>query len=354
MKKKVFVGLSGGVDSSVAALLLKNKGYDVTGVFMKNWSGEDYGVEDLCPWKEDLRSAREAAEHMGIPLKVYNFEKEYRELVVKDFFEQYRIGNTPNPDVLCNKFIKFDKFLNKALEEGADYIATGHYAKTSKGSLFKAKDRKKDQTYFLHQLTQQQLSSSLFPLGEITKSDVRRIAKKNGLPNALKPDSQGICFIGEIDIVDFLKKELKEKTGDIVDEDTKDIVGQHKGVWFYTLGQRKGIGVGGSSEPYFVSGKDVETNTLFVVKSRKNPKLWKNTVTVEDFHYINRAPKANNLTGTIRYRAEDKRGKLRFNKDNSVIFEFEKEQWAPALGQSLVLYEGARCVGGGVITAIKA
>ncbi|HVX92635.1 MAG TPA: tRNA 2-thiouridine(34) synthase MnmA, partial [Candidatus Dojkabacteria bacterium] len=258
MKKKVFVGLSGGVDSAVCALLLKNQGYEVTGVFLKNWSGDDYGVADQCPWEEDLASARGVAEFLNMPLKVYNFEKEYRDLVVKDFFYQYSIGNTPNPDVLCNKFIKFDQFLKKALSEGADYIATGHYAKTENGRLYKAKDSNKDQTYFLYQLNEDQLSHSLFPLADLTKPEVREIAKENNLPNAVRKDSQGICFIGKIDIVDFLKNELKEKKGDIVDIDTKEIVGEHIGVWFYTIGQRKGIKVGGLDEPYYVCSKDVQ------------------------------------------------------------------------------------------------
>lgn len=353
MKKKVFVGLSGGVDSTVSALLLKQAGFEVTGVFMKNWSGEDYGIEDLCPWREDLKSAQEVADYLDIPLKVYNFEKEYRELVIKDFFEQYGLGNTPNPDVLCNKFIKFDKFMQRALEEGADFIATGHYARTENGRLFKAKDTLKDQTYFLHQLTSEQLSKSLFPLGDYLKTQVREIASKEGLPNAQKPDSQGICFIGEIDIVDFLKNELKEKEGKIMDADTNKEVGVHKGVWFYTLGQRKGIGIGGSSEPYFVSSKDVKNNILFAVKGKNNPKLWSNEVSVENLHFIDKKDLSKNLSGTVRYRGRDMHGKLLLNQANFYTFIFEKKQWAPAPGQSLVIYEGDMCLGGGIITQVK-
>jgi tRNA-specific 2-thiouridylase len=353
MKKKVSVGLSGGVDSAVAAHLLIEQGYAVTGVFMKNWSGEDYGVADLCPWREDLKSATAVAEHLGIPLKVYNFEKEYRELVVKDFFKQYALGNTPNPDVLCNKFIKFDKFLSKAITEGADYIATGHYAATAGGSLFQAKDTSKDQTYFLHQLNSDQLSRTLFPLGEYMKSEVRKIAQQKGLPNAQRPDSQGICFIGEVDIVNFLRNELKEMKGDIVDLDSGSTVGEHKGVWFYTLGQRKGIGVGGSGEPYFVADKDVEKNILYVVKGRTNKELWSNTVSVKDLHLIDSLDLPKQIEAAIRYRSKASQVKLLGKNASTTTFQFAKKQWAPSPGQSLVLYSNGRCLGGGVISGVK-
>ncbi|MBI2356868.1 tRNA 2-thiouridine(34) synthase MnmA [Candidatus Dojkabacteria bacterium] len=351
MSKKVFVGLSGGVDSAVASLLLLKQGYDVTGVFMKNWSGEDYGITDQCPWKEDLEAAREVAKYLSIELKVYNFEKEYRELVVKDFFYQYSIGNTPNPDILCNKFIKFDKFLEKAIEEGADYIATGHYAHTDGKSLFNAKDANKDQTYFLHQLTEAQLSHALFPLEELNKSEVREIAKKEGLPNYARKDSQGICFIGKVDIQEFLKQELKEKTGNIIDVDSNKVVGKHIGVWFYTIGQRQGLNVGGLKSPYFVSSKDVENNILYVAQGKKNPKLWTFKYEVGELHLINNDDNLVGIEGVIRYRGTRSKVEATTNGTSTTV-TFEKPQWGGAVGQSIVLYKDRKCLGGGAITKI--
>ncbi len=211
MQKKVYVAISGGVDSAVSAKLLQEQGYKVTGVFMKNWSSQDYGIENSCPWEKDLEDTVKICEVLGIKHKSYNFEKEYRENVLSNFFEEYARGNTPNPDVLCNKHIKFDSFLKKSIEQGADYIATGHYSKTKNGKLFKAKDSNKDQTYFLHQLSKEQLEKSLFPLGDLTKNEVRKLAKKFKLPVAEKKDSQGLCFIGEINVREFIQSKLKEK-----------------------------------------------------------------------------------------------------------------------------------------------
>jgi tRNA-specific 2-thiouridylase len=211
MKKKVFVGLSGGVDSAVSALLLKQEGYDVTGVFMKNWSGEDYGVADLCPWEEDLSSAREVAKHLDIPLLVYNFEKDYESAVIEDFFTQYALGNTPNPDVLCNKYIKFSKFLDRAMLEGADMIATGHYSSIENSRLYRAVDKNKDQAYFLHQLNRFQLSKSIFPIGKLLKSEVRQIAIENGLPNANRKDSQEFVLLVKLILLIFSKTELRKR-----------------------------------------------------------------------------------------------------------------------------------------------
>ncbi len=352
MKKKVFVGISGGVDSSVAAALLLEQGYEVTGVFMKNWSGEDYGLQDLCPWEEDLEMAQKVCKSLGIELKVYNFEREYRKLVLDDFFKQYELGNTPNPDILCNKAIKFDKFLQRALSEGADYIATGHYAKTENGHLYRAKDSDKDQTYFLHQLTKEQLGKSLFPLGGLTKSEVREIAKDLNMPNAKRKDSQGICFIGQIDLVDFLKHELKQKEGNVIDEDNGEIVGKHIGVWFYTVGQRRGVGIGGSSQPYFVSGKNVKENLLFVVKGKSNPKLWQKNIELENLHLIDpQFSPTNDIEGIIRHRGESVPiSKIQY-VENAVKLAFDRELWAPAAGQSVAVYDkkNGMCYGGGVI-----
>lgn len=351
MKKKVFIGISGGVDSAVAAYLLAKDGYDVTGVFMKNWSGEDYGTQDICPWKEDLESAKAVANHLGVELKVYNFEKEYREAVVKDFFYQYSIGNTPNPDVLCNKYIKFSKFLDKAISEGADFIATGHYTNKKGGNLYRAFDKNKDQTYFLNQLSKYQIEKSLFPLGNLLKSDVRDIANSIKLPNANRKDSQGICFIGKIDIVDFLKNELKEKRGDIVDLESNKVVGKHNGVWFYTIGQRHGLGIGGSDIPYFVQSKDVNNNILFVVKGLHNPKLYSKRIVLSDFNQLSMI-KSKDLTCQIRHRGSLYRCNIDYIDNGYCFLSLIDKAWACAKGQSVVIYDNDLCIGGGTIREI--
>ncbi len=353
MKNKVFVAISGGVDSAVSAKILQEKGYEVTGVFMKNWSDESYGINGECPWEKDLEDTIKICKTLGINHKTYNFEKEYREHILENFFEEYKKGNTPNPDILCNKYIKFDSFLKKALGQGADYIATGHYSNTKNGKLFKAKDRNKDQTYFLHKLTKQQLEKSIFPLGNLTKEEVRKLAKKYLLPVAEKKDSQGLCFVGKINVQEFIKNTLKEKRGEIIDFDQNKVVGEHNGIWFYTIGQRHGIRVGGTKEPYFVVKKDTKENILYVVQGRNHPELHKKTLEIAKLHSINPKYKfkKTNLTATIRYRSQDTPVKLEFENDKA-IFKFEKAQWAPALGQSLVLFDKNECLGGGVITAI--
>ncbi len=351
MNKKVFIGLSGGVDSAVAASILIDQGYNVTGVFLKNWSGEDYGLTSKCPWEEDLESARAVADFLGIELKVYNFEREYRELVIEDFFKQYALGNTPNPDVLCNKFIKFDLFLKRALDEGADYIATGHYAGTDQKHLFKAKDSNKDQTYFLHQLTEYQLSHTIFPLGNLTKPEVRELAKKQGLPNFARKDSQGICFVGKVDIQEFLQQKLKPKEGKIVDLETGKEVGKHNGVWFYTIGQRQGLGIGGQAKPYFVAKKDVKANILYAVQGKENQLLTSDTYIVKDLHVINNSIEFSDLAGTIRYRGRQVPVTIT-KKGEGYEIKFADKQWAAAVGQSIVVYSGTICIGGGVITEI--
>ena len=354
MRKKVFVAISGGVDSAISAKLLQEEGYDVTGVFMKNWSDENHGIKHECPWQKDLEDTIKICETLGITHKTYNFEIEYRKYILENFFEEYKKGNTPNPDVLCNKYIKFDSFLRKALEQGADYIATGHYSKTKNGRLFKAKDKNKDQTYFLHRLTKQQLEKSIFPLGNLTKEEVRKLAKKYQLPVAEKKDSQGLCFIGKIDVQEFIKNTLKEKEGEIIDLDQNKVVGKHNGIWFYTIGQRHGIRVGGTKDHYFVAKKDTEKNVLYVVQGRNHPELYKKTLEVAVLHLINSKYefKKTDFTATIRYRSQDTPVKLEF-ENNKAIFEFEKPQWAPALGQSLVFFDKNECLGGGFITAIR-
>lgn len=356
---KVFVGLSGGVDSAVSAALLKEQGYDVTGVFMKNWSGDDFGIQSDCPWEEDQKSAEEVANHLGIPFRSYNFEKEYRVKVVDYFFSEYAKGRTPNPDVMCNKEIKFELFLNRALADGADMIATGHYARVRESKeqitknreqefqLLKGLDSNKDQTYFLYNLTQKQLTHVLFPIGHLPKPEVRKLAKKFGLPNAERPDSQGICFIGEIDVYKFLRSKLPEVPGDIVDIDTQEKVGRHTGVTFYTIGQREGLGIGGQETPYFVVKKDIEKNILYVGHGNDHPAMYQKEVQLENLHFVGNIPAdKSKLEAAVRYRNIPQGGILDVPQ---MKFTFDKSQRAVTSGQSLVLYDGEICLGGGVI-----
>lgn len=351
MKKRVFLGLSGGVDSAVAAKLLVDQGYEVTGVFMKNWSGDNFGIQDECPWEADQADAMAVCDSLGIEFRSINFEKEYREKVVEYFFSEYKKGRTPNPDVMCNKEIKFKLFLTKAMEMGYDYIATGHYAIRKENKLYRSVDKNKDQTYFIYNLTPEQLSKSLFPIGEYTKPQIREMAKEFNLPNATKPDSQGICFIGEIDVMKFLMTQIPEKQGNIVDIDTKKIVGEHRGVFFYTIGQRDGLGIGGLSKPYFVVEKDVENNVVYVASGTDHPALYKTEVMLENIHYINQEEfkdldTIENIEAAVRYRQKPIKGKL-FVKE--LRFVFEEPVRAVASGQSLVIFRDDLVIGGGVI-----
>jgi tRNA-uridine 2-sulfurtransferase len=354
MKKRIIVGMSGGVDSSVSAWLLKQQGYEVIGLFMKNWE-----EDEPCTARQDWIDAASVADLLGIEIEVVNFAAEYRKQVFSEFLREYAAGHTPNPDVLCNARIKFKAFLEYALTFGAHMIATGHYARvcrTSQGdfALHKARDTTKDQSYFLHRLDQQQLARVHFPLGEMQKTQVRDIAAHIGLPNAQKKDSTGICFIGERPFREFLSRYLPFTPGPIK-MPNGHLVGQHIGLAFYTLGQRKGIGLGGirggSGAPWYVARKDRDQNTLYVVQGHTHPWLNHTSIQLEALHWIAGAPPPNGFRcrAKTRYRQTDAPCVLARTDDNRLTLTFDMPQWAMTPGQSAVLYQGEVCLGGGVI-----
>jgi tRNA-specific 2-thiouridylase len=346
MVKKVFVGMSGGVDSSVTTALLKEQGYDVTGVYMKNWTRDIPGF--VCPWKTDYQDAKRVAVQLGISFKVYDFEKQYRQKVVDYMVREYQAGRTPNPDIMCNQEVKFKLFLEMALADGADLIATGHYAKTERGKLHKAKDANKDQTYFLYRVSEKALAKTLFPLGELTKTEVRLLAKKLGLVTADKKDSQGICFVGKVGIKEFLLNELGEQPhGKIIDQN-RQVIGEHDGAIFYTIGQRHGLEVGGGL-PYYLTGKDMKNNEVHVTTNLDDKKLWSRELKLADIHWINGKPDAAKAYQVrTRYRAP--LIKCRFSQaGNGLELKLADEVRATTPGQSAVLYYGNQVLGGGII-----
>ena len=357
-KTRVIVGLSGGVDSSVAAWMLKAQGFDVVGLFMKNWEDDD--TDEYCTSREDLVDAASVADVIGIELEAVNFAAEYRERVFAQFLREYDAGRTPNPDVLCNSEIKFRAFLDHARTLGADHIATGHYARVrrdgSRVQLRKAADAAKDQSYFLHRLTQEQLAPVLFPLGETTKREVRAIARREGIPTWAKKDSTGICFIGERPFRDFLAKYLPRTPGPIETPDGTQ-VGRHDGLAYYTLGQRQGLRIGGTKAgedlPWFVAGKDAARNALIAVQGHDHPALYRRTVEAQELHWIAGAlPEPSTLDrvgAKTRYRMPDAMCRVELLEDDSCSATFDVPQWAPTPGQYLVLYDGDVCLGGGVI-----
>ena len=358
--RRVIVGMSGGVDSSVAAWLLKRQGFDVVGLFMKNWEDDD--TEAYCTSRADLVDAAAVADVIGIELEAVNFAAEYRERVFGRFLREYEAGRTPNPDVLCNSEIKFRAFLDHARALGADQIATGHYARIrrvgERVELLKGADRTKDQSYFLHQLTQEQLAPALFPVGELAKRDVRALAQREGIPTWAKKDSTGICFIGERPFRDFLARYLPRVPGPIETEDGT-VVGRHHGLAYYTLGQRQGLGVGGARKaaalPWFVARKDASRNALIVVQGHDHPRLYRCEVDAQDLHWIAGAPPAartlERLGAKTRYRMPDADCRVELSRPDGCRATFDAPQWAPTPGQYLVLYDGDVCLGGGVIGA---
>lgn len=356
MTDKIIVGMSGGVDSSVAAYLLHKQGFNVEGLFMKNWEEDD--DEEYCSASVDLADAQSICDQIGIPLHTVNFSSEYWDRVFEYFLTEYKAGRTPNPDIICNKEIKFRAFLDHALNLDADYIATGHYANCDiseyEASLSKGLDANKDQSYFLHTLDQQQLSKTLFPIGKLEKSEVREIAKQNGFDTFDKKDSTGICFIGERKFRDFLKNYIPAQHGEIRTLDNKKI-GEHEGVMFYTIGQRQGLGIGGQSEhseqPWYVSDKDVDSNYLYVVQGHEHESLYHSKLLTQELHWIAGKPASSldKLKAKTRYRQTDQACTIHSVAENNYEITFNEPQWAITPGQSVVLYQGDTCLGGAII-----
>ena len=394
-KAKVVVALSGGVDSSVAAYLLKDQGYDLIGLFMKNWHDESVTISDECPWLEDSNDAMLVAEKLNIPFQVVDLSKDYKEKIIDYMFDEYSKGNTPNPDILCNREIKFDVFMDVALSLGADYVATGHYSSIKinndnnnsvKYELHSGRDNSKDQSYFLCQLNQEQLSKILFPIGDLMKNEVREIARNNHLVTAEKKDSQGLCFVGKVSLPDFLQQKLKKKTGNIieipsnsklfdkkinfVDENDRllsltnqidyslsdgKIIGKHDGAHYYTIGQRKGLAIGGYKEPLFVISTNTQTNEIFVGEGKNHPGLSKKALKVkfsevnwvnDDYNFEN--IRDLNLKARIRYRQKLQKISLYKHLDYLYV-EFEDFQSAVTKGQFLAIYDNSQLIASGVI-----
>ncbi|MBS0452804.1 MAG: tRNA 2-thiouridine(34) synthase MnmA [Proteobacteria bacterium] len=366
-KKRVVVGLSGGVDSAVTAYLLKEQGHEVIGIFMKNWEDDD--DSEYCSSNIDFVDAASVADVLGIEIEHVNFAADYKDRVFAEFLREYQAGRTPNPDVLCNAEIKFKAFLDHAMRLGAEQIATGHYARvrfnqgTGRHELLKGLDPAKDQSYFLHRLNQQQLSKTLFPVGELRKTEVRRIATEIGLPNARKKDSTGICFIGERPFREFLNRYISKEPGPIRDERGR-VLGQHQGLSFYTLGQRQGLGIGGVKDkgaargggdhaPWFVARKDMAANTLWVVQGHDHPWLLSSALEADDTSWVaGVAPTPGAYAAKSRYRQADAPCTLAHSGAGGAFrLDFPEAQWAVTPGQSAVLYDGEVCLGGGVISS---
>lgn len=344
--KTVYVGMSGGVDSSVSALLLKEQGYNVVGIYMKNWSEDLPGMK--CPWAEDLADAKRIAVKLGIDFEVWDFEEEYRKKVVDYMLDEFKKGNTPNPDIMCNQEIKFKLFYEKAMEAGADFIATGHYARIIDGALARSVDENKDQTYFLYRISDEALKHTIFPIGEMTKPEVKKLAEKHGLHNAYKKESMGVCFVGEVGMKDFLKEYIEIKPGEIREIETEKVLGYHEGAVFYTIGQRHGLYLNGEKGtvndgmPYYVVKKDVKKNVVYVSKNLNHETIWMKELKLQDI-FMRTEQKAEVLV-RLRHRAP-----LVPATFDEKTLKFEDEIKRPASGQSAVLYDGEICLGGGII-----
>ena len=357
--KKVVVGISGGVDSSVAALLLKKQGYEVIGLFMRNWDstinndylGNPNLNNDICPQEKDYNDALEVCKKLDIPLHRIDFVKEYWDYVFTYFLDELKKGRTPNPDVMCNKYIKFDLFVKEAEKLGADYIATGHYAKIIDGQLYKASDKNKDQSYFLAYVNKDIFKKVLFPLQDLTKPEIRMLAAEYGLITANKKDSTGICFIGERNFTKFLENYLPNIPGKIINIETKEVVGEHIGLMYYTLGQRRGLNLGGFKDKSYVAKKDLEKNILYIATGDENKYLYSNEAIIENFNFLT-DKRINNCTCKFRYRQADIKCQIEYLENNKIKVIYDNAK-AVTPGQFCVLYDGDLCLGGGIIEKVK-
>ncbi len=355
---KVVIGMSGGVDSSVAAILLKDQGYEVIGLFMRNWDsnvnndflGNPNLGNNICPQEEDYNDALDVCNKIGIPLYRVNFIKEYWDNVFTYFLDELKKGRTPNPDIMCNKYIKFESFKKEAKKLGADYIATGHYARVNNGHLYRGIDDNKDQTYFLAQLSKEQLENVLFPIGELTKNKVREIAQEHNLLVANKKDSTGICFIGERHFKEFLKNYLPHQKGSIVNISNMEKVGEHIGLMYYTIGQRKGLNIGGTKERLYVVGKNLKNNILYVAPGDENKYLFSNSCLVDQINFINPIKKQK-ITAKFRYRQKDNQVELDYLSNNEILVKYDNIK-AVTPGQACVFYSGEECLGSGIIKEV--
>ena len=359
MKKKVVVGMSGGVDSSVSAILLQKQGYEVIGLFMRNWDSLADGELDgpttstgQCPQEADYDDAKAVCDKLGIPLYRKDFVKEYWDYVFTYFLDELKNGRTPNPDIMCNKYIKFDMFAKEARKLGADYIATGHYARMNNGHLLRGIDSNKDQTYFLSQVSKEQLENVLFPVGDMEKKDVRKIAEEYDLITAKKKDSTGICFIGERNFKNFLKNYLPNQPGDVINIDTNEVIGKHIGLMNYTIGQRKGLNIGGTKDKMFVVGKDLEKNVLYICLGEDNDYLISTSCLVDNINYLG-DEKLENVTAKFRYRQEDIPVHLEWLENGEVLVRYDQGVKSVTPGQACVFYNKEECLGGGIIKEVR-
>ena len=358
--KTVVVGMSGGVDSSVAAIILKNKGYNVIGLYMRNWDagvnndilGNPTLTNNICPQEQDYNDALAVCNKLNIPLHRVNFVKEYWDYVFMYFLDELKKGRTPNPDIMCNKYIKFDMFAKEAEKLGADYIATGHYARIENDKLLRGIDSNKDQTYFLSQITPKQLSNVLFPVGDLEKSEVREIAKEYGLITASKKDSTGICFIGERNFSKFLENYLPNNPGKIVNIQTNEVIGEHIGLMHYTIGQRKGLNIGGNEDRIFVVGKDLNKNVLYIAHGDENEYLYSDSAIIEEVNWIS-DKRPEKCTAKFRYRQPDNEVFIEYNNDKTITVKYPQKIKSVTPGQACVLYLGDECLGGGIIKEVQ-